>query len=248
MTTDSLIEDVHFRRAWTAPRAIGHKALAVNLSDLAAMGATPRACLLSLALPPSYALEEFDDLIDGVIALGAESGAPLVGGNLTRSPGPVVVDVTAVGSAHPRRVLTRRGGRPGDLLFVSGLPPYGPGDLIDVDIQDGRIWISMADYFARPLRLTRSESLSLYVRGTALAGIPGLAEAPSLVSALGKLAERLGPETLGELPQRVETLEGARTVQTLDQLRRAAEHHERLRIEYYAASSAEATEVSASWF
>ncbi|HEY2965106.1 MAG TPA: WYL domain-containing protein, partial [Actinomycetota bacterium] len=42
-----------------------------------------------------------------------------------------------------------------DLLFVSGLPPYGPGDLIDVDIQDGRIWIGMADYFARPLRLTR---------------------------------------------------------------------------------------------
>jgi proteasome accessory factor C len=129
-----------------------------------------------------------------------------------------------------------------DLLFVSGLPPYGPGDLIDVDIQDGRIWISMADYFARPLRLTRSEALSLYVRGTALAGIPGLAEAPALVSALGKLAEQLGPETLGELPQRVETLEGARTVETLDQLRRAAEHHERLRIEYYAASSAEATQ------
>lgn len=129
-----------------------------------------------------------------------------------------------------------------DLLFVSGLPPYGPGDLIDVDIQDGRIWISMADYFARPLRLTRSEALSLYVRGTALAGVPGLAEAPALVSALGKLAQGLGPETLGELPGRVETVGGTRVVQTLDQLRLAAERHERLRIEYYAASSAEATE------
>ena len=120
VTTDSLIEDVHFRRAWTAPRAIGHKALAVNLSDLAAMGATPRACLLSLALPTSFPLDEFDDLIDGLTSLAARTGAPLAGGNLTRSPGPVVVDVTAIGSAHPRRILTRRGGRPGDLLFVSG--------------------------------------------------------------------------------------------------------------------------------
>ena len=120
VTTDSLIEDVHFRRAWTAPRAIGHKALAVNLSDLAAMGATPRACLLSLALPASFPLDDFDQLIDGLTSLAARTGAPLAGGNLTRSPGPVVVDVTAIGSAHPRRILTRRGGRPGDLLFVSG--------------------------------------------------------------------------------------------------------------------------------
>ncbi|HET7235566.1 MAG TPA: WYL domain-containing protein [Actinomycetota bacterium] len=129
-----------------------------------------------------------------------------------------------------------------DLLFVSGLPPYGPGDLIDVDIQDGRIWISMADYFARPLRLTRSEALSLYVRGTALAGVPGLAEAPALASALEKLAEGLGPDALGELPRRVEAVGGERTVGTLDQLRAAAHRHERLRIEYYSASSAETTD------
>ena len=49
-----------------------------------------------------------------------------------------------------------------DLLFVSGLPPYGPGDLIDVDIQEGRIWIGMADYFGRPLGLTRTEALAIY--------------------------------------------------------------------------------------
>jgi thiamine-monophosphate kinase len=120
VTTDALVEDVHFRRAWTAARAIGHKALAVNLSDLAAMGATPRACLLSLALPGAFPVADFDDLIDGLTTLAARAGAPLVGGNLTRSPGPVMVDVTAIGSAHPRRVLTRRGGRPGDLLFLSG--------------------------------------------------------------------------------------------------------------------------------
>ena len=128
-----------------------------------------------------------------------------------------------------------------DLLFVSGLPPYGPGDLIDVDIQDGRIWIGMADYFARPLRLTRSEALSFYLRATVLAGAPGLEEAPALASAIGKLAEALGPETLGELPERVDSAADGRTPDTLGELRRAATDHERLRIEYYAASGAETT-------
>ena len=84
-----------------------------------------------------------------------------------------------------------------DLLFMSGLPPYGPGDLIDVDVdEDDRIWITMADHFARPLRLTRSEALALYVRGTELVATPGLPQAPALASALDKLRETLGPETL----------------------------------------------------
>ena len=129
-----------------------------------------------------------------------------------------------------------------DLLFVSGLPPYGPGDLIDVDIQDGRIWIGMADYFARPLRLTRSEALAIYLRGTVLAGAPGLEEAPALSSALAKLADALGPETLGDLPERVDSAGDERTLDTLGELRRAASERERLRIEYYAASGAETTE------
>jgi proteasome accessory factor C len=128
-----------------------------------------------------------------------------------------------------------------DLLFVSGLPPYGPGDLIDVDIQDGRIWIAMADYFGRPVRLTRSEALAIYVRGAALADEPGLEEASALSSALAKLEAGLGPDALGELPARVGSA-GGRIVETLGILRRAATDHERLRIAYYAASGAETTE------
>jgi proteasome accessory factor C len=128
-----------------------------------------------------------------------------------------------------------------NLLFVSGLPPYGPGDLIDVDVQDGRIWIGMADYFARPLRLNRSEALALYLRGTALAGEAGLPEAPALASALAKLADGLGPEALGGFPDRVEAATEHRPVEALDDLRHAVEAHARLRIEYYAASTAEVT-------
>jgi thiamine-monophosphate kinase len=120
LTTDSLVEGVHFRREWTPAQAIGHKALATSLSDLAAMGARPRASLLSLAMPADWPVHEFDALLDGFVALADRAGAPLVGGNLTRSPGPLVVDTTAVGSVHPRRILTRAGGRAGDALFVTG--------------------------------------------------------------------------------------------------------------------------------
>ncbi len=111
---------MHFRREWTTAGAIGHKALAVNLSDLAAMGATPRAALLSLAMPAEFLLEDFDALVDGFVSLAEREKVALVGGNLTRSPGPVVVDVTLIGAARPRRVLTRSGGRPGHELYLTG--------------------------------------------------------------------------------------------------------------------------------
>jgi thiamine-monophosphate kinase len=120
LTTDSLVEDVHFQRALTPLDAVGYKALAVNLSDLAAMGAASRAALLSLALPGTLLVSEFDAIVDGFLALAGATRTPLVGGNITRSPGPLVVDVTAIGSARARRVVTRAGARPGDELYVTG--------------------------------------------------------------------------------------------------------------------------------
>lgn len=120
LTTDTLVEHVHFRRDWTDPRALGHKALAVNLSDLAAMGATPRAALLSLVLPSTFTVGEFDAVIDGFASLAEAHGTALIGGNLTRSPGPVVIDVTAIGSAHRRRILHRHTARRHDELYVTG--------------------------------------------------------------------------------------------------------------------------------
>ncbi len=120
LTTDCLVEGVHFRRDWTAPSAIGHKALAVSLSDLAAMGATPRASLLSLVLPDTFLVDDFDALVDGYVSLAVASGAALIGGNMTRSPGPVVIDVTAVGSVRRRRVMQRSTALAGDELYVTG--------------------------------------------------------------------------------------------------------------------------------
>jgi thiamine-monophosphate kinase len=120
VTTDALVEGIHFDRAFTPPRAIGHRALAVNLSDLAAMGAAPRSALLSLVLPPALPLADFEAIVDGFVALASAHGVALVGGNIARSPGPLVVDVTAIGTARRRRVLARSGARPGDEVWVSG--------------------------------------------------------------------------------------------------------------------------------
>lgn len=120
LTVDALVDGVHFDRRFTPPEDIGHRALAVNLSDLAAMGATPRLALLSLALPASLDVADFDGIIRGLAALAAVHRVALVGGNLTRTPGPLTIDLTAIGSVKRRCVLPRGGARPGDLVYVSG--------------------------------------------------------------------------------------------------------------------------------
>jgi thiamine-monophosphate kinase len=120
LTTDAQVEGVHFERRFSAPEDIGYRALAVNLSDLAAMGATPRWALLSLAMPDDLPVSDVEALVGGMADLGRHVGCEVIGGNLTRSPGPLVVDVTAIGDVRPRRLLTRSGGRPGDSLWVSG--------------------------------------------------------------------------------------------------------------------------------
>jgi proteasome accessory factor C len=126
------------------------------------------------------------------------------------------------------------------LLFMSGLPPYGPGDLIDVEVdEDERIWITMADHFARPLRLTRSEALALFVRGTELLATPGLPEAPALASALAKLRTSLGPDVLGEAEGAIASETTGSPPEHLGLIRACARDHERIEIDYFAASTQE---------
>jgi thiamine-monophosphate kinase len=120
LTVDAIVEGIHFDRAFVPPDAIGHRALAVNLSDLASMGAAPRLALLSMALPAALPVADFDAMADGLAALAARHRLHIVGGNLTRSPGPLMIDVTVVGTVKRRQALTRAGARPGDDLYVSG--------------------------------------------------------------------------------------------------------------------------------
>jgi thiamine-monophosphate kinase len=120
LTTDAQVEGVHFDRRYVSPPDIGYRALAVNLSDLAAMGAAPRWALLSLALPDTTPVAEIEGVVAGLCELASLHAVAVVGGNLTRTAGPLVIDITAVGDIRPRRLLTRGGGRPGDELWVSG--------------------------------------------------------------------------------------------------------------------------------
>jgi thiamine-monophosphate kinase len=122
ITVDAIVEGVHFDRRFVAPEAIGYRALAVNLSDLAAMGAEPRAAVLSLALPGETTVDTVDRFLDGFLNLAQQYKTALIGGNITRTSGPWVVDVTALGSVRPRRILSRSGARPGDAIYVTGTP------------------------------------------------------------------------------------------------------------------------------
>jgi thiamine-monophosphate kinase len=118
-TADFLIEDVHFRRATHPASAAGHKALARSLSDIAAMGANPRFCLLSLALPAGTSAAWIRQFFAGFLKLARRTGTQLAGGDLSESA-KVMCDVTVCGSVPRGRELRRSGARPGHFLYVSG--------------------------------------------------------------------------------------------------------------------------------
>ena len=119
-TVDALVDGVHFDRTFMPPDAIGYRALSVNLSDLAAMGAAPRFALLSMALPADLPIGDFDGIVAGCMALAATHRLHVIGGNLTRTPGPLTIDITASGTVKRRQVLTRGGARAADELYVTG--------------------------------------------------------------------------------------------------------------------------------
>lgn len=120
LTTDAVVEGVHFDWRFSSPFDVGSKALAVNVSDIASMGAAPRFAMLSLMLPPATTLQALDDLLAGLAEMAAATNVTVVGGNVTRSPGPLIVDVSLTGSVRPRKILRRGGGRAGDSVYVTG--------------------------------------------------------------------------------------------------------------------------------
>jgi len=151
---------------------------------------------------------------------------------VVRHPGTPVADLSKLFEVSEAEILADL-----NLLFLTGLPPYGPGDLIEVDMDDeSRVWIRMADYFSRPVRLTRAEALALYLRGTELLGAGGVGEADALDAALKKIAEALGSEALGEL--RVDVGDQSSTAATgpLEKVRRGVAERRSLEIEYYSAN------------
>jgi thiamine-monophosphate kinase len=162
-TADLLIEAVHFRREWSPPALLGHKALAVNLSDLAAMGALPIAFLLELGLPGDWPEADLDGFLDGMGALARREGIAPAGGDTVTSER-LHVGITALGAVEPGRVLRRSGGRPGDRLAVSG--PLGASSAGLRLLEQG--WRLRTDGEAVPPRAGSSRDLPRAVAGRLL--------------------------------------------------------------------------------
>jgi len=169
LTADLFLEDAHFRRAYFSPGDIGYKALAVNVSDLAAMGARPLGFALVLTTPAHADSDFWGGVFTGMAGLADALDLPLVGGDLNRGPG-VALAVTAWGGPGPAgRFLARGQGQPGDTLFVVGevgLAAVGLAVLEASGRDAMAAWPAATAAHLRPA--VRVEA------GLALAAIPGL--------------------------------------------------------------------------
>lgn len=120
-TVDMLVEGVHFRRDADAARRLGAKALAVNISDIAAMGGAPTFALTSIALPSDLSPEYVETVYRGMHDMAKQHGVGIVGGNISRAADTIVLDVTLLGRVPKAELILRNGARPGDALVVTGV-------------------------------------------------------------------------------------------------------------------------------
>ncbi|MBN2093569.1 thiamine-phosphate kinase [candidate division KSB1 bacterium] len=121
-TCDIQIQNQHFRLENITPYQLGRRAMAVNLSDIAAMGGTPTFALVSLAFPKSFPVSHFDDLFQGMRDQLTEFSAFIIGGNLSRSSAELIIDITLLGETKIFNLLTRSKAQPGDHIWVTGTP------------------------------------------------------------------------------------------------------------------------------
>ncbi len=121
ITTDSMVQDVHFRLKWSPPYLLGKKAASSSISDIAAMGAIPKWALLNLCIPKSISQEFISDFIDGFLERLDEYKTTLIGGDITSSPSTLTISVTIIGTSLGNRYLLRKKDfSKGDLIFCSG--------------------------------------------------------------------------------------------------------------------------------
>jgi len=122
VTCDVMVEGRHFLREIMNPVQVGRRAMTMNISDIGAMGGTPRWALVSLGLEGDAAMEEVLELYMGFLEALNPLGAVIAGGNISRSGGPAFIDVTLIGEVERDRMVRRSGARPGDAILVSGWP------------------------------------------------------------------------------------------------------------------------------
>lgn len=120
LTTDMMVEDVHFSLKTTTPWQLGYKSVAVNVSDIAAMGGIPRHAVISIAIPPYIDVEFITALYKGMKEICREHGINIVGGDTVSSPGGLIINVALLGEVEPTYLLKRSGAQIGDLVVVTG--------------------------------------------------------------------------------------------------------------------------------
>ena len=120
LTTDMLVEKIHFLLSAISPYELGRKSLAVNLSDIAAMGGTPREAVISIAIPEKVELAVLDGVYHGIKSMAKEFEVNLLGGDTTSSPEHLVINIALVGEAKEDEILYRSGAKKGDLIFLTG--------------------------------------------------------------------------------------------------------------------------------
>jgi len=120
LTTDTLVEKTHFDRTYCTFFQIGYKVVSVNLSDIAAMGGTPRYFLISLGLPLDIQINDLDALYRGIAKASREADIHLIGGNTTSTQGNFFISITLIGEVAPLQLIRRSGASEGDYLYVTG--------------------------------------------------------------------------------------------------------------------------------
>lgn len=121
ITSDLIVEDIDFRRSWMIPEFLGHKALAVSLSDIAAMGGKPLYSMLSIGIPEDIWQTDFvDEFYEGYFKLAQTFGVELIGGDISKTPDKIVIDSTVIGEVEKNKAILRSGAKIGDLIFVTG--------------------------------------------------------------------------------------------------------------------------------
>ncbi len=133
VSTDAFIEGVHFRRDWSTPEDIGWKAAVAALSDIHAMGGRSQFVLTSLAAPKSWSADELQELYRGIQGAVSASGAVVIGGDTTRSPQGLMLDVTVIGEAVDGHYRLRKGAQAGDALVVTGHPGRSRAGLLALE-------------------------------------------------------------------------------------------------------------------
>ncbi|WP_256759015.1 thiamine-phosphate kinase [Cohnella sp. WQ 127256] len=129
LAMDTMVEEVHFRNVTMRESDVGYKALAANISDIAAMGGIPKFALVSVCVPPSWDAERMKQLYDGLYLCADRYGVAIIGGDTTSAPQQLVVSVTVMGTVEAGQAIRRDGAKPGQLVFLTGPTGLSAGGL-----------------------------------------------------------------------------------------------------------------------